>query len=347
MRKQNLKGIALILTLLMSLTLVGCGNSNNSGGSQKHAETVKLHVAATTPPEHSYTRAAQPWAKEITEATDGIVKPLLEFGGVHGGERQTVEMCMRGDLDMVWAADMAISAVIPELGYTNLPYLFKDYKETDELFRNGWIGEEFAKKCEEKGLVVLAYGENDFRGLTNSKHPIKSAADMKGLKIRVPETPMFLSFFNELGALPTPMAVTELATALQQKTVDGQDNGAIITYTFGFPSFNKYVTKTNHMWSSMAIIINKAKFESLTPEQQQALRDLSKKWADEQVKMNREDVDKFYQAMIDESNCEVIDRTPELEADFKAAATKVWNNEKVVGVYGKEIMDRLKKEAGF
>jgi len=225
MLKKTSKIIALMLILVFAFAVVGCGGGDKEpaqDGAQK-VEPITLHVASTTPPEHSYNRAADPWAKEIEEKTDGAIKPVLEFSGVHGGERETVEMVMRGDLQMAWVADMAIAAVLPELGYVNLPYLFKSYDEADELYRKGWIGEEFAKVCEENGIVVLAFGENDFRGLTNSARPINTGEDLKGLKLRVPETPMFLAFFKALGTLPTPMAITEVATALQQKTIDGQD----------------------------------------------------------------------------------------------------------------------------
>lgn len=353
MKKNTIKMIALALTVIFMMTIVGCsgGNGKNdqqdSQGNKEDVKPITLHVAATVAPEHSYTRAAVDWAKEIEEKTNGQIKPIIEFAGVHGGERETVEMAMRGDLDMVWAADMAIAAVIPELGYVNLPYLFKDYAEADSIYRKGWIGEHFADVCAENGILVLGIGENDFRGLTNSKHPIKSGADLKGLKIRTPETPMFLAFFKALGTLPTPMAITELATGLQQKAVDGQDNGPIITYSFGLDAFNKYVTKTQHMYSAMEIIINKNVFNSMTPEQQQIMKEVTEKYADVQVDYNRGDVDEFFADMEKRSGCEIIDRTPELEAAFKEAAIATWNNEEVTKVYGSDIMKRLKEQAGF
>lgn len=341
--------IALILTMMFVVSIVGCSNDNGNQANTPgdDVKPITLHVASTVAPEHSYTRAAIDWAKEIEEKTNGQIKPILEFGGVHGGERETVEATMRGDLDMVWTADMAIAAVIPELGFVNLPYLFANYDEADSLYRKGWIGEHFADVCEQNNIIVLGIGENDFRGLTNSKHPVKSAADLKGLKIRTPETPMFLAFFKALGTLPTPMAITELATGLQQKAVDGQDNGPIITYSFGLDAFNKYVTKTNHMYSAMQVIINKDLFNSLTPEQQQIMKEVTEKYVDVQVEYNRGDVDLFFADMEKRSGCEIIDRTPELEAAFKEAAIATWNNEEVTKVYGDDIMKRLKEQAGF
>ncbi len=352
MKKKTTKMIALILAMMFMVSIVGCGgnngnDANNTPGGGDEVKPITLHVASTVAPEHSYTRAAIEWAKEIEEKTNGQIKPILEFGGVHGGERETVEAAMRGDLDIVWTADMAIASVIPELGFVNLPYLFKNYEEADSLYRKGWIGEHFAKVCEGKNIIVLGHGENDFRGLTNSKHPIKSGADLKGMKIRTPETPMFLAFFKALGTLPTPMAITELATGLQQKAVDGQDNGPIITYSFGLDAFNKYVTKTNHMYSAMQVIINKDLFNSFTPEQQQIIKEATEKAVDHQVELNRGDVDLFFADMEKRSGCEIIDRTPELEAAFKEAAVATWNDENVTKVYGDDIMKRLKEHAGF
>jgi TRAP-type C4-dicarboxylate transport system substrate-binding protein len=141
------------------------------------------------------------------------------------------------------------------------------------------------------------------------------------------------------------MAVTELTTALQQGTVDGQDNGAIITYDFGMHTFQKYATKANQIYSGMQMCLSKKTWDKLTPEQQKIVMDAAGKASDEQVRLNRENVAKSYAAMA-KAGVQVIEATPQLVSDLKAASVKVWNDPKWEKAYTKEVMDRIKKEAG-
>jgi len=307
--------------------------------------SVNIRIGTTVSPTHSYSIAAKTFKQDIETKTKGAVTIMYHGGGVMGGERQMVEAVVRGDLDMTWSSDIGLAAVYPELGFVNLPYLFKNYAEVDAKYRNGWIGKYVADYMDKKGIIVLAFGENDFRGLTNSKRPITKGEDFRGLKLRVPEVPMYIDFYKQLGVLPTPMAITELTTALQQRTVDGQDNGAIITYDLGIHQFQKYATKAQQIYSAMEMCISKKTWAKLTPEQQKIVAEAAKKAADIQVKVNRENVIKNYAAMA-AAGTQVIEPTPQLVADLKASAFKVWNDPKFEKAYTKEIMDRVKKEAG-
>jgi len=256
-----------------------------------------------------------------------------------------VEAVARGDLEMTMTSDIGLAAMYPELGFVNLPYLFESYDDVDKNYRNGWVGEYVAKYVEPKGVIVLATGENDFRGLTNSKRPITKGADLNGLKIRVPEIPMYIDFYKSMGVLPTPMAITELTTALQQKTVDGQDNGAIITYDNGLQDFQKYATKTNHIYSAMQVCISKKTWDKLSADQQKIVKDAAIAMADEQVKLNRANVaDRF--AKMTAAGMEVIDATPQLTADFKAVAARMYKDPQYDKAYTKEIMDKVREMKG-
>lgn len=324
------------MVLVFSFTVVGCGGGDT--------EVVTLHMGATSSPDHSYYRAAELMMQMVEENSNGTLKVLREFGGVHGGERQMAESLMRGDLDIMWTSDVGNSSAFPETGFTQLPYLFADYDDVDARYRNGWMGEVMADLLAEKGIRLLAIGENDYRGLTNSQRPIKSGADLNNLKIRVPEIPMYMEFFRELGALPTPMAITELATALQQRTVDGQDNGAIITWAYGMSQFQKYATKTNHIYSAMHLCVSEQTWQKLSPEHQRILTEAAQAAANLQVELNRADVEEFWTAM-ENQGVEVIEVTPQLAADMQAAAQKIWNDPKYEELFGKDIMNRIRSEA--
>ena len=307
------------------------------------AEPVTLHVGGTVSPKHSWYKATELFGAEVEKASGGTMKVQIEMGGVHGGERQMVTEAMRGVLDMVWTSDIGVAAVIPSVGFVNLPYLFKDYKDVDARYLNGWMGKQIEAECLKKGIVILAHGENDFRAVTNSKRPIKSGEDFKGLKLRVPEVPIYIAFYKGLGSLPTPMAITEVPTALQQKTVDGQDNGAIITYDFGFHQFQKYMTRANQIYSGSQLLISKKKFDSLTDAQKQIVMTAAKNAGIAQVKMNREMVEGYYKEMA-ASGVEVIDATPALSKDMAVVAEKVWTDPETVKSFGKDIIDRIVAE---
>ncbi len=338
MKTKIMKVLMIVLMFAFAATITGIG-TRDAGAA------VTIRIGATPSPTHSYSVVAKTFKQEVESKTNGAVKVTYHGGGVMGGERQMVEAVVRGDLDMAWTSDIGVAAVFPELGFVNLPYLFKNYAEVDAKYRNGWIGQYVIKHLDGKGIKVLANGENDYRGLTNSKRPITKGEDLKGLKLRVPEVPMYIDFYKALGVLPTPMAVTELTTALQQGTVDGQDNGAIITYDFGMHTFQKYATKANQIYSGMQMCLSKKTWDKLTPEQQKIVMDAAGKASDEQVRLNRENVAKSYAAMA-KAGVQVIEATPQLVSDLKAASVKVWNDPKWEKAYTKEVMDRIKKEAG-
>jgi len=327
--------IILVLVFAVSIAWVRPGEA---------IANVTIRIGFTVSPTHSFSVAAKTFKQDIESKTNGAVKVTIHGGGVMGGERQMVEAVVRGDLDMTWSSDIGLAAVYPELGFVNLPYLFKNYAEVDAKYRNGWIGQYITKYMDAKGVKVLAIGENDYRGLTNSKRPITKGEDFKGLKLRVPEVPMYIDFYKALGVLPTPMAITELTTALQQGTVDGQDNGAVLTYDLGMYPFQKYATKAQQIYSGMEMCMSKKTWDKLTPDQQKIVAAAAKKAADIQVKVNRENVSKNYAAMA-KAGTQVIEPTPELVNDLKEVAAKIWADPKYEQTYTKAVMDRIRKEA--
>ncbi len=338
MKKRSVKTVISLIAAASFVIIV----SAMAAGQASAAVTIR--VGTVVSPTHSYSTAVKTFEKEIETQTNGAVKVTYSGGGALGGERQMVEAVVRGVLDMTWASDIGLAAVYPELGFPNLPYLFENYTEADAKYRNGWIGQYIIDYMDTKGVKVLAIGENDYRGLTNSKRPITKGEDFKGLKLRVPEVPMYIDFYKALGVLPTPMSITELTTALQQGTVDGQDNGAIITYDLGIHQFQKYATKAQQIYSGMQMCMSKRTWNKLTPEQQKIVTEAAKKAADIQVKVNRENVLKDYTEMA-KTGVQVIEPPPELVKDLKAVAAKIWADPKYEKVYGKKVMDRIKKEA--
>lgn len=338
MKKMSLKKVfpmLLVVSFIVAVSAMSAGHA---------VAAVTIRIGTVVSPTHSYSIAVKTFKEDIETKTNGAVKVTYHGGGAMGGERQMVEAVARGILDMTWASDIGLAAVFPELGFPNLPYLFENYAEADAIYRNGWIGQYIIDYMDAKGIKVLAIGENDYRGLTNSKQPINKVADLKGLKLRVPEVPMYIDFYKALGVLPTPMSITELTTGLQQGTVDGQDNGAIITYDLGIYQFQKYATKAQQIYSGMEMCMSKRTWSKLTPDQQKIVADAAKKAADIQVKLNRENVTKNYELMA-KAGVDVREPTEELVGDLKSVSAKLWNDPKYDKVYTKAVMDRIKKEA--
>ena len=313
------------------------------GSSISQAGPLIIDMGSTATPMHSFARTAPQMIAEVEKASGGQIKLTASFGGVHGSEREMAETIQLGNLKMGWVSDIGMSSVVPEIAYVNLPYLLPTYADVDKYYFNGFLGKELQKRVLAKGIRVLAFTENDYRDLTNSRRPITKVEDIQGLKIRVPEFPMLLSFFKKLGAYPTPMAVTELLTALQQKTIDGQDNGVILTYSFGFYQTQKYFTPTHHCYSGGGIQISEKFWQTLTADQQKILQTAARRAGESQVKLNRSDVAGFRKKM-EEAGMQFSELTPEARAKMKVIASEVWKEFK--DKFGADLMDRIQKELG-
>jgi len=329
----------LMLLSMLILVLIMANSTTVIAGSQK----LILNMGASSTPKHSRYKAATMFVEKVSRESNGEIDARMHFGGVLGNETAMTRSVQAGNLEMGWISDIGISTVVPEIGFVNLLYLFPDYKEVDKYYFNGWLGEVIKERLEKKGLHLLAWLENDYRWLSNSKRPVLKPEDLVGMKIRVVETPMFVNFFNKLGVLPTPMGITEVSTALQQKTIDGQDNGAILTYAYGFYQFQKYLTKTKHSYSGGAIIINKRLWDSLSSEQQQIIQAAATEAGEWQIKKNREDVVE-YEAAMKAEGMQISEVTPELDSKFREVAREVWSDPENVKKYGANVMDRIFRE---
>lgn len=348
MKKSLVRLLSLAVIAALWLSLAGCGEKKDTASKAPTKEEKKLvlNMGASSSPEHSRYKAADVFMEKVKKDSNGTIETRRQFGGVLGNETKMTQSVMDGTLEMGWISDIGISTVVPEIGFVNLPYLFPNYQTVDNYFFNGWMGDVVKDRMEKKGLHWLAWLENDYRWLTNSKRPVLKPEDLKGLKIRTVETPMYVKFFKGVGVQPTPMGITEVSTALQQGTVDGQDNGAILTYAYGFHQFQKYLTKTNHSYSGGAIFINKKLWDSLTPDQQKIIKSAAEEAGKWQIAKNRSDVDE-YTKLMKEKGMQISDNTPELDKFFREVAKDVWTDKSIVGKFGDDVMDRINKEFGI
>jgi tripartite ATP-independent transporter DctP family solute receptor len=215
------------------------------------------------------------FAEELGKLTKGKYKVDIFPSGALGGEREMTESVQLGTLDFVLTSTGPVGNFVPEVLVTDVPFLFRDYGHAHKVL-DGAIGQEILAKFPAKGLVALAWGENGFRHLTNSRRSVVNPDDMKGLKLRTMENPVHMTAFRTLGSLPTPMAFPEVFTALQQGTVDGQENPIPVITSSKFGQVQKHLTLTGHVYSPALFMTSPALFEKLPDADKQAFRDAAR-----------------------------------------------------------------------
>jgi tripartite ATP-independent transporter DctP family solute receptor len=218
--------------------------------------------------------AAQKWADLVQERTEGRIHMKVYPGAqlVSGDQTKEFTAMRRGVIDMAVGSTINWSPQIKELNIFSLPFLMPDYKAIDAL-THGPVGEKLFEILKEKGVEPLAWAENGFREVSNSKHAIKTPADMDGLKIRVVGSPLFNDTFTALGANPTQMSWADAKPALTTGAVDGQENPlSIFTVAKVYEVGQKYLTLWHYVADPLILAVNDQVWKSFTPEDQEIVR---------------------------------------------------------------------------
>ena len=226
-------------------------------------------------------------SKEVERRTNGRIKIQNFYSGSLGGERESIESVQLGTQELATTSTGPVPNFVPESRILDVPFLFRD-KAHARAVLDGPIGQELLTKFDSKGFKALAWGENGVRHMTNSKRPVNAPDDLKGLKMRTMENPVHGAAYKSLGIVTTPMAFPEVFTALQQGTVDGQENPLSVIMAANFDQVQKHLTLTGHVYSPVVILMNKGSFDKLSAADKQIFLDSAK----EAVKVNRARVDK-------------------------------------------------------
>ncbi|EIL5452484.1 DctP family TRAP transporter solute-binding subunit [Escherichia coli] len=209
-----------------------------------------------------------------------------------------------GTIDMEMSGSNNFTGLSPVINLLDVPFLFRDTAHAHKTL-DGKVGDDLKVSLEGKGLKVLAYWENGWRDVTNSRAPVKTPADLKGLKIRTNNSPMNIAAFKVFGANPIPMPFAEVYTGLETRTIDAQEHPINVVWSAKFYEVQKYLSLTHHAYSPLLVVINKAKFDGLTPEFQQALISSAQEAGSYQRKLVAEDQQKIIDGMK-EAGVEVI-----------------------------------------
>lgn len=254
--------------------------------SAAQAQTT-IKIAYALAPNSHYGVAAKSFDENLQKLAPGRFRVEQFPSSALGGERETIESLQLGNLEMVVTSSGPVINFVPEAGIMDIPFLFRDSKHARAAL-DGAPGQEILDKFPAKGLVALAWGEQGFRHLTNSKRPVNVPADMKGLKLRTMENPVHMTAFRTLGASPTPMAWPEVIQGLQQGMIDGQENPMSVIVSAKLPEVQKYLTLSRHVYSPALIVMSKRTYDKLSDSDKQAVQAAGKQaaqdmraWVDE------------------------------------------------------------------
>lgn len=237
------------------------------------AAQQKLQIAGNFATEHPSSVAVdQVFKKEIARLTNNQLQvdvfPAMQLGGA----KENVDAVRSGTLALTWVGAAFLSRIVPELEAVSLPFVFPN-RETAFRVIDGPVGDAIEAKLQAKGFTSLGWMELGMRHVTNSRGPIKSAADLKGLKLRLQPNETHLASFRALGANPVAMDVKELYSALEQKVVDAQENPYTVIAASRYGEVQKHISNSGHFFDFIAVVASKKAFEQLKPEHQKAVRE--------------------------------------------------------------------------
>lgn len=273
------KRLGMILSVVMMVaSLAGCGNSGTTatnGGTTDDGtvKTAKLNLSVPDPEGSYIHQAAKEFAKRASEYSDGSLEITISANGsLYGGDTAAgIKQLSAGSLDMVILASSVYASFNSGFNVISVPYMFDDQAQLLN-YLNSDTGTQLMGSVSEMGITTVGSWTRSFRKVTNSKLPIQSPEDLKGLVLRVPNNSLYVEFFSACGATCTPMNFSEVYNALQLKTLDGQENPVDVPYSNKFSEVQKYISGTDHMADAWLVGINSKKLESLAPIQQEAIK---------------------------------------------------------------------------
>ena len=338
--KKFTKLTALLLAVLMLFSLAACGGtpatndtpttqdntptdqdtSPDSEDSEVQYDEVIINVANSVTEDHPVSAGHLKFEELVEERSNGAVQVEIFFNGTFGSGLQIVEAVQSGSVQAGESSLSSLATLVPEVQYTGLPFSFDS---RDHAF--AWTETEFANQIKDKileksGCYLLAWLENGIRKLSNSKHPVTCPDDMQGLKIRVMDSPIYIEMFTQMGASPTPMSLTEVYTALQQGTVDGQDNPYSTFVSSKFYEIQKYFTNLDHTFDFTGFIISNDFLQSLNEATRELIIERGKEAQQASYDYAVESEARLIQT-IEESGMEVYTPTDEERELFKESVS--------------------------
>ena len=338
------KWFVLAMVMVMATTLLtGCLSSDKKPAAKPDAAKTEttgkkvIRISIGLNEVHPEFLGLKKFKEEVDKKLPGKYDIQLYANAQLGDDVKTTEAARMGNLEMTGPSSSPLTGIVKELGVFDLPFLFPNTTVAYTVM-DGPAGQKLLDMMEAKGLKGLAYWENGFRHLTNSAHEVKTPEDVKGLKIRVMQNPIHLATWKALGANPTPMPFSELFTAMQQKTVDGQENPIPTIYLSKYNEVQKYVTLTGHVYTPHILIISKKVWDGMAKEDQKVFQEAAYVARDYVRKISKE-MNDSQTAKLKEAGMTVTTLTPEQQKAFQDAVKSVYAE--YTDKIGKEIVDAI------
>lgn len=306
--------------------------------AQKVLKYAHFQPAKDDQPKHV---AALAFKDHVEKATNGSIKVEIYPAGQFGKDQPTMEGLKLGTLELAVAHDGAIATVYKPIGVLGIPFLYQNHEHAWRVYDSAWLKEFSDDMVKKTGIRMLGLADNGVRHFTNSAGPIKSPADMKGLKIRIQPSPVFKTLVESLGASASAIPWADLPTALQQKVVDGQENGVTNILAASLYQHQKYITLDGHVWSIHAYMVNDRFYQGLTEAERKAVDEGAQKAIALHRKMTS-DQDKNAKAILEKVGMEVTELSPAEVAEFRKLAqppVKEWAEKEI----GQSYVDALFK----
>lgn len=287
--------------------------------AQAQTELKLAHAA----PETDLQQTLSLFFKEQVEArTNGSVTVTIFPQGQLGNDAAMIDGARSGIIDITMSGLNNFTGLVPQAGALELPFMFPS-RDTAYAALDGEIGQGISAEFTQHGLKVLGFPENGYRNMTNNRGPIRVPADLAGLNMRVNNSKALNDMFAALGANPLQLPVAELYTALETGVVDAQDHPIGIVLSFKFNEVQKYLSLTQHAYSALALVMNDARFNALTAEEQKVIAEV----AAEAIAMQRKAVQEKETGMIEELKAAGMEVNTDVDAAaFQAAVKPVWDS---------------------
>ncbi|MDD5399001.1 MAG: DctP family TRAP transporter solute-binding subunit [Dehalococcoidia bacterium] len=281
-------------------------------------------MSVVTSEDSAWTKGAQLFADLVKQRSGGriviTVYPNAELAG--GNQVNELTMLQDGSIDFTYHSNLLYSNLDQSFAAISMPWLFTDYTQVDTAL-SGTAGSELLKETEAYGIEGLAYGENGFRQLTNSKLAVRTPDDLHGLKIRIPDVELYNSIFTELGATPITMNFPEVTGALKQGKIDGQENPVDIIVSSRLYDVQNHITVWNYSYDALILGMNKKEYDSLPVAAQDIIRQAAIEASQEQVKLSR-DAARTKLGLLRDKGMTVTELTPDQVKAFRAATDPVY-----------------------
>ncbi|WP_104494327.1 TRAP transporter substrate-binding protein [Paracoccus denitrificans] len=298
--------------------------------------SVKLRFGHPHPETDSWQDAGKWMAEQLAERSGGEISLDIFPNGILGNDSTMINSVRGGTLDLMVTGNPFFTGLAPQLNVLDLPYLFHSREHVGAVL-DGELGDELRMGLAGSGLKALSTWETGWRHITNSRRPVHTPDDVKGLKIRTTPNPAHIMAFELLGAVPTPMAFTELFTALEMRSIDGQENPTTLILNSNFYEIQKYISLTGHAFTSSPLVMNETKFNGLGADQQTLLVSVAAEAAKLQRQMNTEREGTAL-AALKENGMEAVEDID--QAAFRAIV-EAPIKEDFSAKFGPELIDRI------